>query len=60
MVKIIDNSKEIEVFYVKLFYVNEEEELEFIVFFCIDLLEFKVRFVNNNRDLEFVFVEYGR
>lgn len=60
MVKIIDNSKDIEVFYVKLLYVNDEEGLEFIVFFYIDLLEFKVRFVNNSKDLEFVFVKYGR
>lgn len=59
-VKIIDNSKDIEVPYAKLSYVNDEEGPEPTVFPHIDPLESKVRPVNNSKDLEPAPAKHGR
>lgn len=59
-VKIIDNSKDIEVPYAKLSYVNDEEGPEPTVFPHIDPPESKVRPVNNSKDLEPAPAKHGR
>lgn len=56
-VKIIDNSKEMKVFFVKLFNDDDGEGLEFIMFFCIYFLVLKVKIIDNNKEKKFFFVK---